>query len=163
MGHTVTGKLNKAAREFQAGESLGFGINVGVKYYDRTTKQNEWTNYKAVIFSKNQQQIDFLRGALVEGSVVELFGESIKVDPFVKDDGSTMITLELNNARLGYVGTIGQAPQQQSQGFHQPPQAPRQQAQGFQPQQQAPQQQIQQAPQQPVFNQQQPNPNQYNR
>jgi single-strand DNA-binding protein len=149
MGHTVTGKLNKAAREFAAGESLGFGINVGVKYYDRTTKQNEWTNYKAVIFSKNQSQIDFLRGALVEGSIVELFGESIKVDPFVKDDGSTMVTLELNNARLGYVGTVGQAPQQQ--------------AQGFQPQQQAPQQQMQQAPQQPGFNQQQPNPNQYNR
>jgi len=147
MGHTVTGKLNKAAREFAAGESLGFGVSVGVKYYDRTTKQNEWTNYKAVIFSKNQAQIDFLRGALVEGSVVELFGESIKVDAFQKDDGSTMITLELNNARLGYVGTVGQAPQQQAQGFH--------------PQQQAPQQ-MQQAPQQqPAFNQQQPNPNQW--
>jgi single-strand DNA-binding protein len=152
MGHTVTGKLNKAAREFQAGESLGFGINVGVKYYDRGTKQNEWTNYKAVIFSKNQSQIDFLRGALVEGSVVELFGESIKVDSFTKDDGGTMITLELNNARLGYIGTAGQsqqmqqqAPQQQAQGFHQPPQ---------QMQQQAPQQQ-------PSFNQQQPNPNQW--
>jgi len=158
MGHTVTGKLNKAAREFAAGESLGFGINVGVKYYDRTTKQNEWTNYKAVIFSKNQSQIDFLRGALVEGSVVELFGESIKVDPFVKDDGSTMVTLELNSARLGYVGTVGQAPQQQAQGFQ-----PQQQAQGFQPQQQAPQQQMQQSPQQPGFNQQQPNPNQWNR
>lgn len=158
MGHTVTGKLNKPAREFAAGESLGFGINVGVKYYDRTTKQNEWTNYKAVIFSKNQSQIDFLRGALVEGSVVELFGESIKVDPFVKDDGSTMITLELNNARLGYVGTTGQAPQQQAQGFQ-----PQQQAQGFHQPPQAPQQQMQQAPQQPGFNQQQPNPNQYNR
>ncbi len=133
MGHTITGKLNKPAREFQAGESLGFGINIGVKYYDRGTKQNEWTNYKAVIFSKNQSQIDFLRGALVEGSVVELFGESIKVDSFTKDDGSTIITLELNNARLGYIGTAGQS------------------------------QQIQQAPQQqqPAFNQQQPNPNQW--
>ena len=162
MGHTITGKLNKPAREFAAGESLGFGINIGVKYYDRGTKQNEWTNYKAVIFSKNQSQIDFLRGALVEGSVIELFGESIKVDPFTKDDGSTMITLELNNARLGYVGTVGQAPQQIQQ-------APQQQAQGFHnpPQQvantlQNPPQQMQQAPQQqPSFNQQQPNPNKW--
>lgn len=145
MAHTITGKLNKAAREFQAGESLGFGINIGVKYYDRATGQNEWTNYKAAIFSKNQAQIDFLRSALVEGSIVEVSGESIKVDKFQKDDGSTMITLELNNARLGYVGSLGQAnqaPQQQAQGFHNPPQ--------------------QQAPQQASGFQQQPNPQNFN-
>ena len=153
MAHTITGKLNKAAREFQAGESLGFGINIGVKYYDRATGQNEWTNYRAAIFSKNQAQIDFLRSALIEGSIVEVSGESIKVDKFQKDDGSTMITLELNNARLGYVGSLGQsnqAPQQRAQGFHNPPQ------------QQAPQQMQQQAPQQPAFNQQQQNPNNFN-
>lgn len=156
MAHTITGKLNKAAREFQAGESLGFGINIGVKYYDRATGQNEWTNYKAAIFSKNQAQIDFLRSALIEGSIVEVSGESIKVDKFQKDDGSTMITLELNNARLGYIGSLGQVNQ-----------APQQRAQGFAPQQQAPQQMQQQAPQQqapqqPAFNQQQQNPNNFN-
>ena len=154
MAHSVTGQLNKAAREFQAGESLGFGISIGVKYYDRQKSSNEWTNYKAVIFSKNQAQIDFLRSALVEGSIIEMSGESIRVDTFQKDDGSTLITLELNNARLGYIGTTGQS---------QSNQVPQQQQGGFAPQQQAPQQQQQQAPQQqqqqaPAYNQQQPNP-----
>ena len=123
MGHTVTGKLNKDAKQFAAGEYTGFNIRVGVKFYDRETKDNQWTNYSAVIFSNNQSQIQFLQGALVAGSVVELFGESIKVDAFTKDDGQTLITLELNNARLGYIGTPGQsqqqsaAPQQSTQGF----------------------------------------------
>ena len=123
MGHTVTGKLNKDAKQFAAGEYTGFNIRVGVKFYDRETKDNQWTNYSAVIFSNNQSQIQFLQGALVAGSVVELFGESIKVDTFTKDDGQTLITLELNNARLGYIGTPGQsqqqsaAPQQSTQGF----------------------------------------------
>jgi len=42
MSTTITGKLNKAANEFQAGESVGFGVRVGVQYYDRETKQKEW-------------------------------------------------------------------------------------------------------------------------
>jgi single-strand DNA-binding protein len=125
---TVTGKLNKDAKQFAAGEYTGFNIRVGVKFYDRETKDNQWTNYSAVIFSNNQSQIQFLQGALVAGSVVELFGESIKVDTFTKDDGQTLITLELNNSRLGYIGTPenaqpqqNQAPQQSSKGFHNPP------------------------------------------
>lgn len=43
MATTVTIKLNKPANVFQAGESTGFGIRGGVRYYDRETKQNEWT------------------------------------------------------------------------------------------------------------------------
>jgi single-strand DNA-binding protein len=128
MGHTVTGKLNKDAKQFAAGEYTGFNIRVGVKFYDRETKDNQWTNYSAVIFSNNQSQIQFLQGALIAGSVVELFGESIKVDTFTKDDGQTLITLELNNARLGYIGTPENAqPQaQQNQGYAPPKQQPQQ-------------------------------------
>lgn len=150
MAHSVTGKLNKAATQFQAGDSTGFGVRLGVQYYDRETKQKEWTNYEAVIFASQQAQVDFYRSALVEGSVVELSGESIKVKTFEGQNGQ-QITLELIGAKLGYVHTGQQTqqganaqnnyqPQQQQQqgGYQQPQQQqggyPNQQG-GFAPQQ----------------------------
>jgi len=70
MSTTITGKLNKTATQFQAGDSTGFGVRIGVKYYDRETKQSEWTNYECVIFAKAQAQIQFYQQALVEGSIL---------------------------------------------------------------------------------------------
>ena len=154
MATTITGKLNKAASQFQAGESVGFGVRLGQQYYDRETQQKEWTNYEAAIFAKNPQQIQFYQQALVEGAVIEVTGESIKVKQFNGQNG-LQITLELQNAKLGYVHTAGQ-----QQGFNQQ-QAPQQQGnysqqqQGYGNQQQggfAPQQQGQ-------MNQQQGNQN----
>lgn len=43
MATTVTFKLNKDATQFNAGDSIGFGVRGGVQYYDRETKQKEWT------------------------------------------------------------------------------------------------------------------------
>ena len=139
MGHTVTGKLKKNASIFQAGDSTGFGIGIGVKYYDRDTQKDQWTNYKAAIFSKNQNQINFLTNALVEGAIVELSGDTIKIDRFQSDNGTEYLTLVLNNAKLGYIGTPGNQQQQ-----------PVQNNQGY-----APQQQYQQQPQQQGYNPQQ--------
>ena len=68
MSTTITGKLNKAANQFQAGESTGFGIRLGVKYRDPKTKQDEWTNYQAVIFAKAPGQVKFYQDVLIEGS-----------------------------------------------------------------------------------------------
>ena len=58
MSHTITGKLNKAASVFQAlGTLNGFRYSFGwVQYYDRETKQKEWTNYEAVVFAKAPAQ-----------------------------------------------------------------------------------------------------------
>tara|TARA_R100000541_G_scaffold2314_2_gene8722 strand:+ start:984 stop:1436 length:453 start_codon:yes stop_codon:yes gene_type:complete len=140
MATTITGKLTKAANQFQAGESTGFGIRLGVKYRDPKTKQDEWTNYSAVIFAKAPGQIQFYQNALVEGSVVEVSCDQLKVDSFDGNNGP-VLSIDMLNARLGYVYSQQQvnAPQynqQQSQGgFHQ--QAPNQNG-GFQ--QQAPQQ-----------------------
>lgn len=152
MATTITGKLNRNATQFQAGESTGFGVGIGVQYYDRETKQKEFTNYEAVIFANQAAQIQFYQSALVEGSVIELSGESIKVKTFDGQNGQK-ITLELIGAKLGYVHT-GQQPQQQ-QSYQQPAQQgyqqPAQQQQAPQYQQQAPQYQQQQqgyAPQQ---------------
>ena len=142
MSHTIVGKLNKAATQFQAGESVGFGVRVGVKYYDRDTKQNEFTNYEAVIFAKAPAQIQFYQSALVEGAIIEVSGDQQKIKTFDGQNGQS-ISIELLNAKLGYIHSPNQqAPQQQAQqgGFQQ--QAPQQQG-GFQQQQQgfAPQQQ----------------------
>jgi len=145
MAHSITIKLNKAANEFQAGESVGFSVRGGVQYYDHKTKQKEWTNYSAVIFAKAQGQIDFYRSALTEGAVIEIGGKSQKVDVYQGQNGATY-TIELQDAWLGMVHNSNQAPMQPQQNGQQAnnwQQAPQQG--GFQPQQ----------PQQPAgFNQQ---------
>lgn len=138
MAHTVTGKLNKAANQFAAGESTGFGLRVGVRYYDRETQQNEWTNYEAVVFAKNPNQIAFYQTALVEGAIVEISGRQQKIRTFDGQNGQ-VFSIELLDASLGYIGTPG---------GQQPQQAPAQQYQ--QPQSGYQQQQPQYAPQQPA-------------
>jgi len=112
MGHSITVKLNKAANEFQAGESIGFNVRGGVQYYDRKTKQKEWTNYSAVIFTKNSNQIDFYRQALVEGAIVELGAKQLKIDSYDGDNGQ-MLSIEMQDA---WIGSINQsAPRQATQ------------------------------------------------
>ena len=152
MSITITGKLNKAANQFAAGESTGFGIRLGVQYYDRDTKQKEWTNYECVIFAKAPAQIQFYQNTLVEGAVIEVTGEQAKINIFEGQNGPQH-SIELLNARLGYVFSPNsqQAPRaQQAQqrkvedgrysgaisGQHR--QSPQQQQQ-YAPQQQAPQ------------------------
>ncbi len=135
MSTTITGKLNKAARTFQAGESTGFGIRLGVKYRDPKTKQDEWTNYQAVVFAKAPGQIQFYQNALVEGAIVEVSAEQLKIDSFQGDKGD-ILSIDMLNARLGYIYSPNSQPNQQPQQNFQQAQ------QGF-AQQQAPQQQPQ--------------------
>ena len=112
MSTTITGKLNKAANQFQAGESTGFGIRLGVKFRDPKTKQDEWTNYQAVIFAKAPGQVKFYQDVLIEGSVVEVSCEQLKIDSFDGTNGP-MLSIDMLNARLGYVHTGQQVAQQQ--------------------------------------------------
>jgi hypothetical protein len=155
MSHTITGKLNKAASIFQAGDSTGFGIRLGVQYYDRETKQKEWTNYEAVLFAKAPAQIDFYTNSLIENSIVEVSGESLKIKQFNGQNGLSL-SIEMVNAKAGFIhqgGVNAQAQQQSTQQqpqFQQPP-APQQ---GFSSQSPQQQQQAYQAPQpqqQPPF------------
>jgi len=128
MATTVVLKLNKAASEFQAGESVGFGIRGGVQYYDHKTKQKEWTNYSAVVFVRNQGQIDFYRSALVEGAIVEAGGKTQKIEMFDGQNGP-VYSIELQDAWLGAIHAPQNAQPQQAayqqapqQGFQQPAQ-----------------------------------------
>lgn len=122
MATTVTGKLNQAARTFQAGNSTGFSIRIGVKYRDPKTKQDEWTNYQAAIFASTPAQVNFYQSALVEGSIVEVHAENLRVNSFDGNNGQ-VLSIDMLNARLGFVHSPqGQVPQQQQQQ-----QAPQQQ------------------------------------
>lgn len=114
MAHSITVRLNKAAREFQAGDSIGFNIRAGVQYYDRQSKQKEWTNYSAVVFAKPGAQADYYRNVLVEGGIVEITGDNIKVDVYQGQNGQS-ITLELLNARIGFANSGSQQPSNNSQ------------------------------------------------
>lgn len=152
MATTITGKLNKPATQFQAGDSTGFGIRLGVKYYDRETKADAYTNYEAVVFAKAPAQVQFYQNALVEGAVVEVTGEKLKIRQFQGNNGLSL-SIELLDAKLGFVYAPQAsqqqrpAPQQQmqpqqrqqpQQGFNQPRQAPPQGYQGQMPQQRPP-------------------------
>lgn len=143
MSTTITGKLNKSANQFQAGENTGFNINVGVRYYDRETKSDQWTNYSAVVFAKAPAQIQFYQQVLVEGAVVEVSGDKLKIRQFQGQNGLSL-SIELLDAKLGFVHapqsstSQAQAPQQQRQQPQQQPQQsynqPRQPQQNYQPQ-----------------------------
>lgn len=135
MGHTVTGKLNKAANQFQAGESAGFGIRIGVKAYNRETQQDEWTNYEAAIFSKQQNQIQFYQNALVEGAIVSINCETLTIKRYQGNLGESL-SLGMNNARLEYVNNPNQQPMNQG-GYQQPQQQMQSQGGYQQPQQRA--------------------------
>ena len=142
MATTITIKLNKEATQFQAGESLGFGIRGGVQYYDRDTKQKEWTNYEAVVFAKQGAQADFYAQSLIAGAVVEVTGLTQKIKQFQGQNG-LVLSIELLDAKVGIIHTGQQAPQQQQQ---------RQQQAPAQRPQQAPQRQVPQQPQNQQYN-----------
>lgn len=136
MATTVVGKLNKAATQFQAGESTGFGIRLGVKFYDREAKADAWTNYEAVIFAKAPAQVQFYQQVLVEGSIVEVSGDKLKIRQFQGNNGLSL-SIELLDAKLGFVNAPQQAPAPQPQQSAQPAQPAPQRQQppaGYQPQ-----------------------------
>lgn len=129
MSTTITGKLNKPAHQFTAGESVGFGIRLGVRYYDRDTKQKEWTNYECAIFARQNGQVKFYQDALIEGAIVTVTGKSEKIKQFQGQNG-LMLSIELLDASLDFIAqSVPQGGQPQQA---QPPQ--NQQPAGQQPQ-----------------------------
>jgi single-strand DNA-binding protein len=133
MAHTIPFRLQKAAHEFQAGDSTGFGIRCGIKARDPSTKQDVWTNYECALFAKTEAAISFYRANLIEGALAVVSGENLIIKTFDGQQGQ-QITLALTNARLEAV-TTGRAPdaaqQAYQQGAQQPAQQPQQHAAGF--------------------------------
>jgi single-strand DNA-binding protein len=137
MATTVTSKLNKAASQFQAGDSTGFGVRLGVKYYDRETKSDAWTNYEAVVFAKAPAQVKFYQEALVEGAIIEVSGDKTRIRQFQGNNGLSL-SIEILDAKLGvvYAPQQAQQAQQSAPAQRQQPAQPARQAppQGYQPQ-----------------------------
>lgn len=127
MATTITSKLNQAASQFQAGDSTGFGIRLGVQYYDRETQSKQWTNYECAIFAKNPNQISFLQANLVEGAIVEVTGQQEKIKSFDGQNGQKL-SIELIDAKIGYIHSGLQQDQQPQQRNAAPHQAPQRQA-----------------------------------
>lgn len=128
MSVTITGKLNKAATQFQANDSVGFGLRLGVKYYCRESKTEQWCNYELCVFAKAPAQVQFYQSALVEGAIVEVSGDKQRIKQFQGANGLSL-SIEILDARLGSVfAPQGQAPQQprQQQPAQQPTQQPQQ-------------------------------------
>jgi hypothetical protein len=136
MSTTITGKLNDNAREFQAGNSTGFGFKLGVKYYNRETKQSDWTNYEGAIFLSNENQINFVRSNMCKGAIIQVTADKEYIKLFEGRD-KTYLSIGLIDCKLGFIHFDGTPPPQPpQQGYQQAPQ------QGYQQQPQA-------APQQP--------------
>lgn len=129
MATTITGKLNKHATVFAAGEFTGFGIRIGVKYYDREAKADAWTNYQAVIFAKTASQVQFYQQTLIEGAIVEVSADKQRIRQYQGKNG-LLLSIELLDAKLGFVSSQSStsqanAPQQQTKPVQQPsPQQP---------------------------------------
>ena len=128
MSHTVTAKLNQAARQHQGQAGTTFFVSLGEKNYNHKTKANEWTNYDAALFAKDAQ-VQFYADALVENAIVSVSGTGIILDASNPEYKPKLV---IQDAKLGFVHSPQGAPQQQVQVFQQQGQ---QQAQQQQPQQ----------------------------
>ena len=117
MAFTKAFKITKEPRTFQAGESTGFQLSLGSQYYDRKTKQKEWSNYKAVIFAKGNQ-LGFYQSALVVGTIIELTADDLKIDNYNPE----YLSIELIDARVGNIFTGDQPQRQQQQQNYSPQQ-----------------------------------------
>ena len=123
MSHSVTCKLNKDARQHTGQSGTTFFVSLGEKNYNFKTKENEWTNYEAALFAKDKQ-IQFYTDTLVEGSVIEVSGTGIIIEP--PSDPQYSHRLQIQEAKLGFVHSSGQssgaaAPQPQAAPQQAPP------------------------------------------
>ena len=117
MSHSITAKLNQAAREFAGQNGVTFFVSLGEKNYDFKTKQTAWTNYDAALFAKDAQ-IEFYRSALVEHAIIEVTGTGIILDASNPEYKPKLV---IQDAKLGFISSPQGAQAQQA--------APRQQQQ----------------------------------
>lgn len=128
MAHTIPFKLKENAREFAAGESLGFSIRTGIKCKNPSTGEEVWANYECALFAKTDNAINFYRSNLIAGAMAVVSAEKLMPKTFDGQNGLS-ITLVMLNARMDAVHT--------GQQYDQAPQPQRPPQNAPQPQQQA--------------------------
>ncbi len=72
MAHSITVRLNKPAREFQAGGKYRIQHPCWRSVLRSPDKKKEWTNYSTVVFAKPGAQADYYRSVLVEVALWKL-------------------------------------------------------------------------------------------
>lgn len=144
MSHSVTGKLNKDARQHQNQSGMTFFVSLGQQSYNHKTKQREWTNYEAALFAK-ENQIQYYADNLRAGAVIAVSGDALLVD----NDQQYGVKLHIQNARLEFsFNPATPIPDNVRQQVQQAPQQPMQQPQQMAPPQGQPMGAHQQAPMQ---------------
>lgn len=132
--HTLTGKIRKAPYtkqgQNQNGEWKMYAIELSEAIKDRQSGEKSYTNYRATIFAKAGGQMQFYDSVIVEGAVVSVSCEKLKVD--VRDGNDRQfITLEMVDAKI----TFAEAPQSNQHQQQQQIQQPKQQVKQQKPQQ----------------------------
>ena len=122
MSHTVTGKLNKAARRYDNQNGSTFFVSVGEKNYNYKDKKDEWTNYEAALFAKDAQ-INFYESALIEGSIISISGTGLIIDDSNKDYKAKLV---IQDAKLVYINYDNGSQQQKPSSQPQQQKAPQQ-------------------------------------
>lgn len=146
MAHVVSGKLRKAPFIKEGcgqGDSTMFVVELSEMVKDWQTQEKQYANYKAMFFAKTDGAKEFYHKAFAEGSFVVVSCEKLKVDTFAADNGSTYVTLNMDNPRLESALPISDMVVPQQGGWGQP-QQPAQHQQYNAPQQ--PQQQYNEPP-----------------
>lgn len=118
MATTVTLRLSSNAHTFNTDKSTGFAIRGGVKYHDRETNKDEWTNYEAVVFASSPKQVDYYMQSLVEGAIVEVSANKLKIKVFEGQNGQKL-SIELLNAELGLIAQSAPRDNHQQGGYQQ--------------------------------------------
>ena len=120
MSHTITAKLNQAARQHQNQAGTTFFVSLGEKNYDHKTKQNVWTNYDAALFAKDAQ-VEFYANALVEHAIISVSGTGLILDASNPEYKPKLV---IQDAKLGFIHSPNSQPSQQQAAPQQQRQAP---------------------------------------
>lgn len=127
--HVLTNKLRKEVKEIQTQNSTMFVVEMSEVTKDYQTQEKVYTNYKAKLFAKTPQHIDYMRKVLAVGSVVTISSEKLVPDIYTGGN-EPRVTMIMDNPRLisSYQLDGGQ-PQQNGFNNQQPRQnqAPQQQ------------------------------------
>ena len=103
MGHTITSRLTEDAQEIKTPEGLAFEVKLEQQHCSDITKKAEYTNYEALIFAHHKKEINFYRAILIEGTTIQVIGETLEFKHFLKKDGNSGISAIINGASLGFI------------------------------------------------------------
>lgn len=115
MAHTITGQIRKApyvqTGTGQKGDWKMFAVELAESFKDKEGNRH-YTNYRAVLFASSPGAISFYDEVLVEGSVISVSSDQLKINQR-EHDGKVYVTLEPVQPRLVFAQKPAGGQQQQ--------------------------------------------------